>query len=1062
MKLLSLMIIVFCTQVSFGYAPYSGFIKLTWTPDSSDVYLSNDYAAGGSTPDASLIGGNSPFYKADMSVSNDLRRAIGDMNFRPVGGSRLTLSSRKGLAGVAVDKYYRYYDNKNTVHYESINPVPVMLGGYFLVILYPFAGGKIDMPFVSTSEGNNNLYFHVDDDSLAGLKAAIANQGSYSVCGFKFVPTNSVITKSGGMNQNQYCGIKAGDYLSNYSNTLSSIGTRFESIFFVQGVSNVASNVAGTGNFLPAILVSYGKKQTSYAMYGVWHDQTKAREFGYSDSGQKVYFSEKSVLPDNQSNSTYPDVALLGLTGDMRFGRQCFSEAQVLQNKKGIFPLLAWRKAPVWSEMYKSYDQVTQIIQKDSASGEIPPTCPDDPNNTNGPGMNTCPDRDFYWDLFCQCVEVNFKQKNQTTDSKKFQDFKDYLYVQQMQQQYDPSVYGLDNSLSTQTITTGTQPTDPAIFNKECQLLNKMTLTSVDPFSDSADFFLDKLSWYSEDLARTKKDWNKLTSMFSGFNPYQWSLDVSQYSPYYSNDPGAHVVRPILEKMRQYFETTLKNSPQAILTLDNTGIEYVNADLKDSAWYIGSPVRNYQPYNDGKEFVVFDENCLSSGGTPFHLVCYDADKTFIHGWPSYVVGGLAVGLPVPVDYLSQTSNKLWYIEWKWRMVFTNKFGQKFTVGYLTHQEFMMQESGQYMAAGQGYFGKSYNNHFIILNSATLADSSAAYDKNSKDYRTDQADPSDRNTDIDKGEAVWQIAQKILVAELFDLAMKLVHYISERNDQAGTAAKVTYEATKRLENYLVVRKTCEMAKDVYEGYLYWRETMDIIRECRDTYNSISAAWDGLSASALNLYNYYKNLDYRSLKLTNITKLLPITYIYEIDISSYCLQSSLVSFNKSVDALCFQSDRLTRGNYGPFNPVILAVYAELLQATGQSGEQTTSIIDSSTAALNKVTQGTKDCPANKAYLSNITKATYNVLTNQRLIVMNERNRAAAGMLFLVQTEANDWVTYNNHMKYAWGNVGSSVSAATHNNFYPIINGFSTPPGIFADQGFFNSIASGSGSN
>jgi len=166
-----------------------------------------------------------------------------------------------------------------------------------------------------------------------------------------------------------------------------------------------------------------------------------------------------------------------------------------------------------------------------------------------------------------------------------------------------------------------------------------------------------------------------------------------------------------------------------------------------------------------------------------------------------------------------------------------------------HQEFMMQESGQYMAAGQGYFGKSYNTHFIIQNGAALADSSAAYDSSSKDYRTDQTDPSDRSSDIDKGEAVWQIAQKILVAELFDLAMKLVHYISERNDQAGTAAKVTYEATKRLENYLVVRKTCEMAKDVYEGYVYWRETMDLIRECRDTYNSISAAWDGLSASAL---------------------------------------------------------------------------------------------------------------------------------------------------------------------------------------------------------------------
>ena len=1060
MKSVLLVCVLGIVQFCFGYAPYSGFIQVTWTPAVSDIYLSNDDAGAGSTPDASLIGGNSPFYKADMSVSSSPIRDIGDIPYRPVGGSRLTLAGNKGLIGVSADKYYKYYDNNNTTHYESITPTPVMLGGYFLVILYPLSAGKCSMPFVSTSEGSNNLYYRVDDDTVSNLQAAILNQTTYSVSGFTCVSTSQVKIQVNGISQNQYCGMKAGDYLSAYASTLKSIGVRYESMLFVQGSSNVASNIPGTGNYLPAILVSYGKKQTSYAMYGVWHDETKAKEFGY-DTGQKVYFSEKSVLPDNASNTQYPDVALLSLAGTMRFGRQCFSEAQILQNKKAILPLLAWRSGPVWSEMKKWYDQVTQIVLPDSATGEIPPTCPDDPNNTNGPGMNTCPDRDFYWDYFCQCVEVNFKQTAQTTDSKKFQDFKDYLYIQQMQQQYDPSVYGLDNSLSTQTITTGTQPTDPAIFNKECQLLNKMTLTSVDPFSDSASFYLDKLSLWSQDVDRNGSSWDKFKDAFSGYKPYQWALDLSRYDPNYVSDPGAHVVRPVLQKVRDYYDNTLKDNPKQVLSWENTQINYVDQDLKDSNWFIGSPVRNYQPFNDGKEFVVFDENCLSSGGTPFQLKCSDADKSLIHNWPSYC-GSIGVGFLAQIDYLSQTSNKDWFIEWKWRMVYVNKFGQKFTVGYVTHDEYMMNETGQYMAANQGYFGSSYNNHFIIQNASTLTDSSAMYSNTSKDYRTDQTDPADRNTDIDKGEAVWQIAQKILVAELFDLAMKLVHYISERNDQAGTAAKVTYEATKRLENYLVVRKTCEMAKDVYQGYLYWRETMDIIRECRDTYNSISAAWDGLSASALNLYNYYKNLDYRSLKLTNITKLLPITYIYEVDISSYCLQSSLVSFNKSVDALCFQSDRLTRGNYGPFNPIILAVYAELLQATGQSGEQTTNIIDSSMSALNKVTQGTKDCPANKAYLSNITKATYNVLTNQRLIVMNERNRAAAGMLFLVQTEANDWVTYNNHMKYAWGNVGSSVSAASHNNFYPIINGFSTPPGIFADQGFFNSIASGSGSN
>jgi hypothetical protein len=1025
------------------YSPYEGLTKIVWTPGPSDIYLSNDNGSSGKS------GGISPLYSPEMSYSEDPTRAVGNIPNRKLSSARFTLSSSQGFAGVSKDVLYKYYDNNQTMRTESLDPSPIKLGGYYIVILYPFQKAISQKAYLSTNE-ENGPYFKVDDDSIEALKSAIKNQISYTTAGFKFVPSNQIQIKNGTVLSNEYAGLNASEYLKVYSNLLSKYQVRYESVIFVQSIFNTVVGINGIGNYLPAILVPYGTRGLAYAMYGVWHDDVKAREYGFK-AGQRIYFSEKILLPDIETKTKYPDIELLQIEPAMRYGKYVLSEEEILKDKKKYFPLLAWRTFKAWSEMNKDYDQDSMVI-KIQGQDEYPPNTPDNADNTNGPGLNDCSDMDWYWDLYCRCVEGKLKDKEETVDSKKFQDYKDYLGTQIMQQQYDPTVYGTDGSTSPQKIETGNQPFDPNIYNKDCQLLSGKDIEIYDPFAKDSYFYLYQ-RYYDNDILNQHVGWFKREKDISD-KIQNCMKELENVYNYYVLNKGKEAKWGYIRQGNNYY----KKWPNG----GDIEISIEKPELVDSVWYLGNSLANYTPFETFRQFAVYD-NYAAQGQGPFHTIANEADDRYNYtDQPEYkrYKNGF-IGSDIPSEQAFE--KKDWYVQWKYNLIFKDKYGSKYSVGTLTFTSNLWKgEQDHIMPPNYEWKGDKLDFKVGIGGKTPFNDPATGYSKNSKDYRTDQSDPAERSPDaeIDKGEAMWEIARKIAVAELFNLATKTVHYISQRNDQAGTAAKIAYEASKRFENTAMVRKTCELAKDMYKGYVFWRETMDIIRDCRDTYNSISAAWDGLRTSALGLFNYYKRIDFKKVRLTNITQLLPLNYLYDIDMSVYCLQSSLVSFNKSINALAFQSDRLTRGNYGPFNPVILYATAQLIQATGQSGEATTRFLENTTSALNQVHQGAANNIANKAYLSNITKATYNAITNQRLMVMNERNRSAAVGLFILQQEANDWVVYSNHMRYASGNAANWTNQAIHNNFNPIIDGFRSPPGLFRDQGYWDALAKNEG--
>jgi hypothetical protein len=220
-------------------------------------------------------------------------------------------------------------------------------------------------------------------------------------------------------------------------------------------------------------------------------------------------------------------------------------------------------------------------------------------------------------------------------------------------------------------------------------------------------------------------------------------------------------------------------------------------------------------------------------------------------------------------------------------------------------------------------------------------------------------------------------------------------------------------------------------------------MDVVAEIRDTYNSIGPAWDGLLHSVHNIYDYYRTLDYTSLRLTNITNILPAPMLMDVDFSVLNLQRSLCDFNAAVDGMAFQTDMLTRGNYGPFNPYIRLAYAELARSVVNSGYVTTQIIDHSVKTLDDAKKQSTGTSSDAAYLSNITSATHNIIANQELRVQNEKVRNLALALYITERDAKDWITYRNHMRHMYKETPSAVAQSRKKgSFLPVFEHFQSP--------------------
>lgn len=812
-----------------------------------------------------------------------------------------------------------------------------------------------------------------------------------------------------------------------------------------------------TGRWRVGAIVKFGDYQMQYPMYGVWEDENTARQYGYH-AGDVVFFSEKQKLPDK---NTPPDVRKMDPDKGHYFGKWCFSYEEVMDDPENTYPLLAWRNKRYHSDAPKEYDAAGLPLPAYPPEQIPHPPAPDSKNNTNPPAFRDCPDKDYYWELYCECAAKKAAPQTPSLDAKKFQDYKDYLDVSMMLEEHDPTVYSANHEVGPQYVSTDNEPVPPTQYNANCVRLSGKENEWYDPFDERSEFCLVRKVYEGPEWGDgtvggdyvTKG--HEITPTFRGImeelrSVYTYYVDKEKRT----NMGGYHFADGLPRRAEKW------KGPNGITRWVKIwkdrwpGEGWLDMEVEpeyiDSNWYVGNATDNYRKHQNFEGFVVYDENTFRGKG-PFRLLSFESkfykDDPAYDRFPRYERYRHSVaGDPKAIAVRTE---KDWYVQWRYSLIYKNKWGQKIRVGYLMYTHSLWQgEDELVMPAGYEWNNKKYNRTVKIKGEDVYASKEGRYNKNTKDYRTDQKDLHERDEDFDKGEAIATIARKIVVAEGLRLVNKLIHTIGmQRDDQYGYALLGVYEAGKRIENWMVIRKTADFAVGAYKGYCYWRETMDIIRDLRDTWHSINCAWDGLLTSVSDLWEYYtEELDWSEVRLTNITVLIPQSNIYQLDYTLYSLQASVLDFGAAIDGLALQADRLTRGNYGPFNPIINAVSAELLQASLYSGVYASDAIDKSSAELSALEQASGRQSSDQAYLSNVTKAAHNLMANKRLQVMNERTRAAACGLYLVEREANQWVAFKEH-------IGRSVSktpatfleARKQKSFLPIVYRY-RDPGLF----------------
>ncbi|MBN1292374.1 MAG: hypothetical protein JXB48_11090 [Candidatus Latescibacteria bacterium] len=753
------------------------------------------------------------------------------------------------------------------------------------------------------------------------------------------------------------------------------------------------------GDIYPAVIKIFGTEQLMYAMYGVWTDEEKAEKYSFH-KGDRIYFSAKSMVPVD-GYKTCSAASDLSIPRAQRFGKKIFKYDEIIADRCGIYPQLAWSIEPIHSDMAnKDSDGIGTAYH----NGIEIPNSPDSDNNTNGLGLQQCPDMDWYWSLFCDCANKIISSPEKEYQSTEFVDYRDYAYMEMMKKQYDPTIYGEDNSVSPLKATTERQPSDPLLFNKECVLLNAPIPEVYDPFAADAtfglhyrywDWSLNNLGWHAHLTDITSKMKNSLTELRYVYN--------------YFCSPGEHETEWGYEKVNGKWHKIWPHGGDVEITLDKP-------DYADSAWVLANPFANYGPYEDFTSFAIYDKYTAANEG-PFYLFfresVYRDDNA--KNIPEYKRSKFT--FTVNHEPFNPRNTKDWYLRWEYDLIHNDKWGRKVFVGTLAYTLLLWKdEDSNVLPPGYTLNDKPYNKTVTIGGTTLLNSQAAYYNKNSKEYRTDQTDVHDRDPEeFDKGDAMREIAMKILVAEAFDYAMKTLHYVGTHQDNyVGYAAAGLYETSKRIENRISQSFAYKLAKNTYDGFLFWRRTMNILRDLRDTYIKIGDAWDGLLYTVQGVADYYSGLDLRTIRLTNISDLFPRSAFIELDYRVFSMQKSFADFNDAVHAMAIETDSLTGGNYGPLNPAIRATYAALQSSVLQSGQNTTNLLDNTNNELQELKSKSKGTSSDQQYLSNITRSTSNIISNQRIKVMNNGARNIALALYLTESESKQWLAYTRYVK------------------------------------------------
>ncbi len=943
------------------------------------------------------------------------------------------------------------FKNKNDGTSETVLTAPVSAGGAYIIRISPkfsIVRNALTASFPNGYVGSNQeLFARIPADEEEKIVSDIKSGLQKSYLTYTILPDNQYTYKIG---KTTYDGAALRKAIAG---ELTRLGINHDYVFFF-------SDSKGKGI---AIVKTYGTKRFCYAAYGQWTNAKAAEYFGCKN-GERVYFSVQENCPPTtdpaldaykysiayeqglqNESKTLTDIA--GIDADPRYGRYVFRESTAMTNKQSVYDYLVWVTYPLNSTM-SSQREFTQDGQElPYKDGLYIPIGPDDANNTNPPDFVQYPDMDWYWQLFCIAWQRDNNTDARKIDDGDFQDYADYVKLKMNTENEDATFYRNDESMTDQYVSTDNPPGEPFLYDKECNPLNiKDDIQYYDPFDPGSHFYLQHkyYKWFSGGSVRKTK-YNDVD--ITGDMRKAIEAGVSLFEKIKTDN--FVIVKDA--KINGYRDL---NIPSLIASDLNSGIRNVHCeialidkdkynDLTTQKWIVGNPFKALRAYESSNDFLYYDYIKYAEG-QPFKTNAFIDNKGTWESVTDWVI----------VEGERQDQEKYWYITWKWPIVYVDKYAFIRQIGYLFAYVPLKKERGELLAPGDD--GK--NSVPKITGTKLITADYLKYSKDSREYHQDQMDVSERDNKIDKGEAMAEIAKKIAFAELMNESVRLLHEIANsdkyKNPLVKGACIAAYQTQQRLVNISAVKKTYKMAKEAVVIYLLWRETMDAIADARNLYVQGYDLINQLNKTTKMIADYYTNLDWKSIRPTNITKVFPTMAFYSLDWSIAQVRGTLMDATKALEKLCLITGA-TSEYYVNRNkdPLICVGSSTLSRILIESGEATTKKLDNANIDRNGVQQALNAPtnikgglnPADQWKLVNYLRNTREVIKNNDLRIMNDKGLSFAVSLMMIEDDANSWVQYSKYMSTTLTPQNLSNIAADckkTGNLWPVFEGFNAP--------------------
>jgi hypothetical protein len=861
-------------------------------------------------------------------------------------------------------------DNKN--YTEKVIVAPMQFSGYCLFLcakrkLNEYGNIHFTNGFINTTKSNKDsiiFYITFQDNELQKYYQSILKISQYQI-----VEVEKINVKGTTYN--------AKLYQNKYESSIKRNNIPYEKFIYVKNRS---------GEIIPAVVIKLGKLEYGYAMYGVWHNEKVASQYGYH-VGQKIYFSEKQITPINES-------VLYGLLNRRyRHGINIWTEEEVLKDKRNIFPQLSWRPCKLWGDMAVEFNNEGAAIPYEykGIKYEIPNN-PDNINNTNPIGFQDLPDVDWYYSLFDTAYKKITSTEKKPLPASEFLDYETYM-CRKISQKYDPTQYHNDGSISPVELSHNKPPKYGSIYDKNCNLLSEDPITIPDPLSPQTSYKL----WYM------KKNFRTL------FGKKYGKFNVSNQ------------IKIVLNNIRSIY-STVSISPKSATTYTGMTIEYINQQYADSTWYFANRLNKYRPFTNANHFIVIHQH-------------YKNNNEWLR------VESRKISNNNKNDNF--TPRKKFYLLFQWPLVYKDKHGIIHQVGYANYKEKFYTEN-DHMHHIYGGNKKGKNKYVIVESGNNINFDFKTYDANSKEYHTDQYDISKRSRlvpeiDGDEGQ-IRDLITHILVAELLDFTMKQMHRLGSKRKKVA----LLYETCKRIENNVAVKISYKLAREAFESYMLWRESMDLCARIRDTYIEMGNAWRGLKQTTRNLISYYKGFKWEKVRLTSVSKLLPNTELFIINHAINRMHNSLFDFSVACDEMALHADSLV------VSPVVRLVNSKLKE----SAYETTILskqLDQTITNLEELYRNTEQQGAKQQYLSLMTNAFVTALENSSMKVINGGTLATALSLHMISKEAEDWGRFKTYMNSTFSKNGfqdfsANIQDQEKFTFYPFFKHFRAPENLF----------------